>query len=364
VNDVLPCLKSASWDPGSSVAIPFPAPDDADRSQLPQIALCRDRPDALVFIQVSDLRGTNPGSVSDRAMDNLEAWMPEAADDFPLDMPNCEPMRVLQYGGLFAAEKLLDGRWLEHLRQELGFRALLVGAPRRAVLMVTEAPADEDHPHFFAFGAIVSGQYRRAESPVISPLVFIVEPPGAIVGAYSAGDIVEPENPSEWDRTLPHRVQVRTPIPPEMESAPSATLLGLVVGIGVVGIVATLVLGASRSVAPEPPIPAHIQRAAVAAADGHMDEIMAPIAESQKIEVGVLLVEGGALHLRPGPGSAEARRLALLTELLEQVKNPPNGFTGELHIYGVESDEMFDALVKVASEQDPSRTWSIAVHVD
>jgi hypothetical protein len=82
-----------------------------------------------------------------------------------------------------AAERILDPGFMREAQTRLKARGLLVGIPRRGLLVVTDGEGGVDR--ISPFVTMVSMQYHRAESP-IGPALFAVKD-GAIVGIVEAG---------------------------------------------------------------------------------------------------------------------------------------------------------------------------------
>lgn len=104
-----------------------------------------------------------------------------------------------------AAERILDTHFLQETHKLLKAEMLAVGIPRRGMPLATNAKGPEEH--LKRFGAAVSAQYQRADTPPITPLVFIVlegQIVGLMKGMEESEDQLDPEDPDSLVQGLAH----------------------------------------------------------------------------------------------------------------------------------------------------------------
>ena len=166
----MPVLKEATW-PGREDQVCRPLWDGASSAYMPWVAFGYDHPHTFEFIQTKQLPGlqTTAADLEARALANLCA-RPVKWQSTELDVDGQKLRMLACMDDFFAAEHVLDAAFMRQAQQMLNARGLVVGVPRRGVLVATAA--DQDERLLAAFGAGVAGQYSRAQSALISPAVF------------------------------------------------------------------------------------------------------------------------------------------------------------------------------------------------
>src|SRR5262249_45905565 len=147
---------------------------------MPWIGFGFDRPHTFAFINIEDVAAMNTTeqALEAQAIANLCArpaeWKRADVDVHGRNLPllTCS-------GDYFSAEHLLDVAFMQRGQQMLKTPGLLVGVPRRSVMMATRAGLDPNVG--MAFAALVADEFRRQETAPISPAVFAVKD-GVIVG--------------------------------------------------------------------------------------------------------------------------------------------------------------------------------------
>jgi hypothetical protein len=167
---LLPVLKEATW-PGREDQVCRPLWEQASSAYMPWVAFGYDHPHTFEFIQTKRLPElqTTAADLEARALVNLCA-RPVKWQSTELDVDGQKLRMLVCMDDFFAAEHVLDTAFMQQAQQMLNARGLVVGVPRRGVLMATAA--GQDNKLLVAFGAGVAGQYSRAQSALISPAVF------------------------------------------------------------------------------------------------------------------------------------------------------------------------------------------------
>lgn len=181
-NPLLPALKPNDWQ-AKEHAIYQPLVEDQKSDYMPWLAFGYDLPHTFQFLSAKDL----PEDASPHQID----LMKQAAIRNLRERPARWQTENIKLGlfkrlhillctdDYLAAERILDADFMHEAHERLKAEMLAVGIPRRGLLLATSAKAPEDQ--LKRFGAAVSAQYHRADSPPITPLVFIVAK-GQIVG--------------------------------------------------------------------------------------------------------------------------------------------------------------------------------------
>ena len=189
---LLPCLKDARW-PGREDAVCRALWQLESSPYMPWLAIGYDHPHTFEFIankQLATLHTTGQ-ALETRALANLRrrtaTWQP-----LDVDAKDGKRLRMLVCSDdYFAAERIVDADFMTQAQRTLGARGLLVGIPRRGILMATNGEQDPDL--VTGFGGAVAGQFSRGETAIISPMLFAVTD-GAIVGIIEAvADVVVPD---------------------------------------------------------------------------------------------------------------------------------------------------------------------------
>ena len=180
---LLPCLKELKW-PGHTDTVCHPLWDQESSPYMPWVAFGFDHPHSFEFISTERLAElkTTAQELESKALAALRArparWEPVDVD------ANGKTLRILTCAGdFFSAERVLDPAFMQQAQKILKASGLWVGVPRRGLLMAASANQDQDL--IAGFGAAVAGQFSRAESALISPMLFGVKD-GAIVGIFDA----------------------------------------------------------------------------------------------------------------------------------------------------------------------------------
>ena len=189
-DEVMFILKPSDWDGARDCVVS----DLAEMAtKVPLVCFGWDRPDHFRFMKQGELEAAG-GSVEALRGPALERVRAARTDVSTIDVehPNGDSIVVTAVGGPFAAERALDQAFLLELEGADKPMGLLVGVPRRGLLMAMDA--DRPRAMHMAFAAMVQGQFRRSESPPISPHVFLVKRGHFI--ATLVGDAPSPPRPS------------------------------------------------------------------------------------------------------------------------------------------------------------------------
>lgn len=160
---------------------------------MPWLAIGYDHPHTFEFLgrqRLAAMDETEQG-LERQAIENLAgrkaSWHP-----FDVDVHDGQRLHLLLCtDDFFAAERILDSGFMQEAQRELQAPGLLVGIPRRGLLLATSVEQDEEL--VAAFGAVVAGEFSRAETAIISPMMFALKD-GAIVGIIEAvADAVVPD---------------------------------------------------------------------------------------------------------------------------------------------------------------------------
>ncbi|HSL22797.1 MAG TPA: hypothetical protein VK886_14800 [Vicinamibacterales bacterium] len=208
VPPLLPCLKERKWQ-GKDGAVCRALWEEQPSAFMPWLALGYDHPHTFEFLGRDRLAAMNATeqALEREAIENLAgrkaSWQP-----FDVDVPDGKRLHLLLCtDDFFAAERILDASFMQEAQRELRAPGLLVGIPRRGLLLATSVEQDEQMVG--AFGAVVAGQFSRGETAIISPMMFALKD-GALVGIIEAvADAVVPEGepagaPEEEDQDDPN----------------------------------------------------------------------------------------------------------------------------------------------------------------
>lgn len=234
LDDLYPILKPRDWG-GDDVLRRSLAPEmEGDSDSIPWIAVGWDRPALVMFARPEDVErlADDEDALHEAALDNLRAFEVDR-EEMRLPMPSGGEITIDGFGGMFAAEKILDEGFLRAQQERLGTELLAVGAPRRAMLLITDGAQSPEA--LAGFEAAVRGQYRRAESPPVSPCVFAVKD-GELVGLLARASGEEPDLSPIVDDLSPGQDQGRY-LQGEPITKPSVGCLWMVVSV-IVGVVA------------------------------------------------------------------------------------------------------------------------------
>lgn len=181
---LLPCLKERKWR-GREQTVCRALWEKDVSAGMPWLAVGYDHPHTFEFINTERLveLNTTESALEAQALLNLSkrqaTWQPLDADingGKRLHMLLCTD-------DFYAAERIVDPDFMREAQRRLNARGLLVGVPRRGVLMATNG--EQDDQILSAFGAAVVGQFSRGETALISPILFGLKD-GAIVGIVEA----------------------------------------------------------------------------------------------------------------------------------------------------------------------------------
>ena len=183
-DNLLPCLKEHNW-PGREHTICRVLWAEEASQYMPWLAFGWDHPHTFEFINTDKSKGLGltDEALEAQALANLRgrsgSWQPidsDAGDGKQLKMLICTD-------DFFAAERIADATFMQEAQRRLGSSGLLVGIPRRGLMMATRV--DQDEQLIMAFGGVVAGEFSRGESAVISPMIFALKD-GAIVALVEA----------------------------------------------------------------------------------------------------------------------------------------------------------------------------------
>ena len=179
-DDLLPCLKVRDWE-GRADSICRVLWPEKPSEFMPWLAFGYDHPHTFEFLNAAKLKtlGLTEAQVEAQALANLRkrksAWQ---SHDAPLGEGKTLKLLVCM-DDFFAAERILDAEFMKEAQRKLGAEAILVGVPRRGVILAT--PFQTDTAFVVGFGGVVFGQFSRGESAPVSPMLFVVAD-GAILG--------------------------------------------------------------------------------------------------------------------------------------------------------------------------------------
>jgi hypothetical protein len=185
---LLPVLKAHDWH-GAAQVVCRSLSADLESPYVPLVAFGYDRPNTIAFLNREDLAERSIEEVEREALVNLRA-RPVTVQPMEIPLregaPDASTLHVLTcVDDYFVAERILDAELLQKLQTELNAQMIVVGIPRRGVLVAADGvqPPDVLGP----FLAMVSAQYFTGETQPISPLVFGVVD-GRIVGMVKGGE--------------------------------------------------------------------------------------------------------------------------------------------------------------------------------
>jgi hypothetical protein len=212
---VFPLLKPAVWgqraETNGTITVPLYA-DEGVEDRAPVLAYCVDKGDTVAFIREEDLPKTiSAKSLHAKAMQNLEYALSDTGWE-EVDMRDVVPgLKVLVLGGnYYASEAILLHNRLQQAHQRLRSRRLLVSAPVRGRLLVTEATEpDDDRVAVFVAGCLNEYYGSSSDAPV-SPLIWMVED-SEIIGHLEIPEDIErgiAERSSEQQAALQSSVGV------------------------------------------------------------------------------------------------------------------------------------------------------------
>jgi len=179
-DNLLPCLKVRDWEGRAHTTCRVLWPDKPSEF-MPWLAFGWDHPHTFEFLNQEKLKtlGMTEAEVEAQALDNLRkrtsAWQ---SHDAPLGEGKTLRLLVCM-DDFFAAERILDAAFMKEAQRKLGAPAILVGVPRRGLILA--APFQTDTAVVLGFGGVVFGQFSRGESAPVSPMLFVVAD-GAILG--------------------------------------------------------------------------------------------------------------------------------------------------------------------------------------
>lgn len=186
LDDLYPILKPRDWGDDDVLRRSLAEHMERDSDWIPWVSVGWDHPDFVVFARPADVErlGGDEEALHEAALENLRAFEVDH-EEMRLPMPQGGEITIDGFGGMFAAEKILDEDFLRAQQKRLGTELIAVGAPRRAMLLITDGAQSPET--LAGFEAAVRGQYRRAESPPVTPVVFAVRD-GQIVGLLKGDD--------------------------------------------------------------------------------------------------------------------------------------------------------------------------------
>jgi len=173
---IYPFLKAADWPQGEMAVRRRLNVSNKEDPELPWIALGWDLPNNIVYVTRQDLAdmGMSEEEVWEAALENLRkrkaSWERVETDLSGTGVK--VPMLGFQ-GDDLAAERVLDADFMREAQKLLNAESILVGIPRRGVLMVIDGK-----PPGLAlvnFSGNVATLYQGGESAPITPLAFTMK---------------------------------------------------------------------------------------------------------------------------------------------------------------------------------------------
>ena len=156
-DNLLPCLKVRDWEGREHTTCRVLWPDKPSEF-MPWLAFGYDHPHTFEFLNEDKLKtlGMTEAQVETKALDNLRtrtsAWQ---SHDAPLGEGKTLKLLVCM-DDFFAAERILDAEFMKEAQKKLGAPAILVGVPRRGLILA--APFQTDTAVVLGFGGVVFGQ--------------------------------------------------------------------------------------------------------------------------------------------------------------------------------------------------------------
>lgn len=180
---ILPCLKEARW--GSTEKLARPLWRAAASPHMPWVGFGYDRPHSFEFLGRDSMAelGRYLDDIEREAVVNLgkrsASWQPTK-----VKLGFFKRLTILACGDDFlAAERILDTAFMREAQRQLQARGLLVGIPRRGLLLAIDG--EQGVKGAGPFATMVSAQFHGGESAPISPAVFGMKD-GEIVGVVGA----------------------------------------------------------------------------------------------------------------------------------------------------------------------------------
>jgi hypothetical protein len=177
---LLPLLKDAAWDYRHQ-SLCRPLMPDVDHPHIPWVGFGYDHPHSFAF--VPDESGTmrrNLAVIERRAIENLRRSPAKWEVSTTRRGRFRAPQRLLICAQhFFAAEHILLPEFLRAGASLIRASRLLVGVPRRGLMVALDARLPETA--LAQFGMYVSVEYYEAQTAPISPLPFLVDD-GRLVG--------------------------------------------------------------------------------------------------------------------------------------------------------------------------------------
>jgi uncharacterized protein YtpQ (UPF0354 family) len=179
-DDLLPCLNARDWEGRAHSTSRVLWPDKPSQF-MPWLAFGWDHPSRFEFLDEEKLKGLGmtEAQAETRALENLRkrtsAWQ---SHDAPLAGGRMLRLLICM-DDVFSAERILDVEFMKEAQRKLGTDAILVGVPRRGLILA--APLQTDTAVVLGFAGVVFGQFSRGESAPVSPMLFGVAD-GAILG--------------------------------------------------------------------------------------------------------------------------------------------------------------------------------------
>lgn len=191
LDDLYLILKPRDWGDDDVLRRSFAPQMESDSDWIPWVSVGWDRPEFVRFAGPADVEQLeqDEDALYEAALDNVRAFEVDH-EEMRLPMPGGREITIHGFGGMFAAEKILDEEFLRAQQERIGTELIAVGAPRRAMLLITDGAQSLET--LAGFEAAVRGQYRRAESPPVSPCVFAVQD-GKPVGLLARPGGKEPD---------------------------------------------------------------------------------------------------------------------------------------------------------------------------
>jgi len=173
-----PILKDGGWALAESCAC-FPLLDSAglgaNGGSVPLVAFGYQREGTFSFLSKGDVKGgemTGIPELLNRTLGNLkERNLEWKVAKFKLGWLSRIEV-VFAQGDALAAERILDETFLRRIHEHFRAETVLVGVPRRGLLLATIAHF-KDRP-LNAFCSLVASEYRRHGQPSISPVPMVV----------------------------------------------------------------------------------------------------------------------------------------------------------------------------------------------
>jgi uncharacterized protein YtpQ (UPF0354 family) len=174
---IYPVLKAAGWPHGEMVVRRRLNVNNKEDPELPWIALGWDLPNNIVYVSRQDLADMGMSEEEEvwrAAMENLRkrgaSW---EKGEVGISGTGEKVAMLMFQGDTLAAERVLDADFMREAQRLLNAESILVGIPRRGVLMAINGKPPG--LAFINFSGNVATLYKGGESAPITPLAFMMK---------------------------------------------------------------------------------------------------------------------------------------------------------------------------------------------